>query len=548
MLGPMRRILAIALLVAACGGRSSLAPAVVASTRAPAASDRWWNGAVVYEVFVRSYRDSDGDGKGDLRGLIQKLDYLNDGNPASTTSLGVDAIWLMPIHPSPSYHGYDVTDYDGVNPDYGTQSDMDALIAECHRRGIKVILDFVPNHTSSQHPWFRDAVASPPGSHRDWYVWSPTFLDWTQPWNAATPAWYPARGGYYYALFWSGMPDLNWRNAAVRAELGAAAARWLTRSPEGVDGFRLDAIRYLVENGAGLQQDQPETHAALKELAATVRAARADAAVIGEAWADAATIAGYYGSMSVVPGGDEVPLPLDFPVADALVSGVASGSGGAATVAAALDQVARTYPPGAGDAPFLTNHDQQRVATRLLGDGARLRLAAAILLTLQGTPVVYYGEEIGMANGTCPSDECKRTPMAWETGPAGGFTTGTPWWPLSPGTATANVAAQAADPASLLSRYRSLIRLRRSSPALSRGGTQRLSSEASGVLSYLRVAAGETVLVAHNLGTSGAERELAVAGGVADVLFADPGATLRQTAGGWTVSLPASGSGVWRLR
>jgi glycosidase len=315
-----------------------------------------------------------------------------------------------------------------------------------------------------------------------------------------------------------------------------------------VDGFRLDAIRYLVENGAGLQQDQPETHAALKELAASVRAAQPDAVLLGEAWADAATIAGYFGSTATVPGGDEIPLPLDFPVADAVVTALASGASGATAVAGALDQQARSFPAGGLSAHFLTNHDQQRVATRVNASSARLGLGAAILLTLQGTPVIYYGEEIGMLNGTCSGDECKRTPMAWDASAEGGFTSGTPWWPLAPGWSSTNVSAEMGDPSSLLARYRQLVRVRKASPALRRGGTQRLSSETSGVLSFLRVDPAETVLVAHNLGTSSAERELAVAGAAADVLFADPGAVLSQAAAGWKVSLPASSSGVWRLR
>src|SRR6266403_2947702 len=218
-IGAVRSGPAIGFLLLACG---STPTPLVPATREAAASAEWWNGAVVYEVFVRSFLDSNGDGKGDLAGLISKLDYLNDGDPSTTADLGVDAIWLMPIYPSPSYHGYDVTDYDGVNPDYGTPADMDSLIAECHKRGIKVILDYVPNHTSIQHPWFSDA------SRRDWYVWSTANPGWTQPWSSSA-TWFPSGAAWYYAVFWSGMPDLNWKTAAVRAEMGAAAGRWLAR-------------------------------------------------------------------------------------------------------------------------------------------------------------------------------------------------------------------------------------------------------------------------------------------------------------------------------
>jgi len=543
----MRRPLAIALLLAACCGGSGTPPSpLVPATREPAASAGWWNGAVIYEVFVRSFRDSGTDGKGDIQGLILKLDYLNDGDPLTDTDLGVDAIWLMPIYPSPSYHGYDVTDYDGVNPDYGTAADMDQLIAECHARGIQVILDWVPNHTSDQHPWFLDSASSPNAFHRDWYVWSTTNRGWTQPWGGSQTTWFSDNGYWYYAVFWSGMPDLNWKSAAVRTELAAAAGRWMAR---GVDGFRLDAVRYLVENGSGTgQMDQPETHQYLRDFAAGVRALKPEALVLGEAWADTATIATYFHPTVAVPSGDEV-LPFDFPLADAIVAGV--GGGSARDIAAALDSVARTYPAGTGDAPFLTNHDQVRVATRLRADPAKLALAASILLTLQGTPILYYGEEIGMQNGACGSDECKRTPMAWDSTPSGGFTTATvtPWWPLSPGTATANVAAQTGDAASLLSRYRQLIRVRKASPALRLGGLERLPTDDAGVLSFLRTDAAETVLVAHNVRAGAVTASVALPGTAgAEALLADAGAALAAGSGdSWSVTLPARGSGIWRL-
>jgi alpha-amylase len=533
---PVRSIPGIGLLVLACGGGSPPTP-LVPVTREAAASAEWWNGAVVYELFIRSFLDSNADGSGDIPGLIAKLDYLNDGNPATETDLGVDAIWLMPIYPSPSYHGYDVTDYDAVNPDYGTSADMDSLIAECHKRGIKVILDYVPNHTSIQHPWFAH-----PG-HHDWYVWKATDPGWTQPWSSST-TWFLAGDAWYYAVFWSGMPDLNWTNPAVRAEMGAAAGRWLAR---GVDGFRLDAIRYLLEDGAGLQQDRAGTHADLAEWTAGVLATNPHAMVVGEAWSDTPTIATYFGSTAALPGGDGLPLLFNFPLADAVVNGVAASS--ARILAETLDSVGRTYPAGTGDAPFLTNHDQERVSSRLGADPARLRLAAAILLTLQGTPILYYGEEIGMRNGLCSSDECKRTPMAWDATARAGFTTGTPWWPLSPGTATANVASQTGDASSLLSRYRQLTRVRKASTALSRGGTTRLATEDENILSYLRTeAGGETVLVAHNLGSATASRSVTAPGTSADTLLVDPGATLSAASGGWALTLPPYGSAIWRLR
>jgi glycosidase len=533
----MRRISSVALfLLACCCGTNAPAPLVPAS-REPSASTEWWNGAVVYEVFVRSFRDSDGDGTGDLAGLIEKLDYLNDGNDATSTDLGIDALWLMPIYPSPSYHGYDVSDYDGVNAQYGTSAQLDQLIAACHQRGIKVLLDFVPNHTSNQHPWFVDAASSRGSARRDWYVWSSTNPGWTQPFGSAA-AWHQTGSGdWYYGVFSSSMPDLNWRTPAVRAEMDAIASRWLAR---GVDGFRLDAVRYLVEDGAGLQQDRPDTHTYLASWRANALAANPRAMLVGEAWADTATIATYY-------AGGDLPLFFNFPLADAVVTGVATGS--AWTAAAALDSVARAYPPGSGDAPFLTNHDQERVASRLGADPAKLKLAAAVLLTLQGTPIIYYGEEIGMLNGGCASDECKRTPMAWDATAHAGFTAGTPWWPLAPGTVDANVVSQTGDPSSLLSRYRQLIRVRKGSSALSRGGTNRLSTEDANVLSWLRTEpGGETVLVAHNFGAAVAMVHATAPGTSAEALLADPGAGLAPAAGGWSLTLPPYGSAIWRVR
>ncbi len=539
----MRRPLALVLIawLAACSGGSP-SPASVVSVRAPAASTEWWNGAVVYEVFVRSFQDSGADGKGDLAGLTARLDYLNDGNPATDSDLGVDAIWLMPIYASPSYHGYDVSDYDAVNPDYGTLADLTTLVQRAHEKGMKVILDLVPNHTSVEHPWFVDSASST--AKRDWYVWSAANPGWGQPWGGGQ-TWYPMNGAYYYAVFWSGMPDLNWNNQAVAAEMSAIASRWLAT---GVDGFRLDAVRYLVENGPGAgQQDQPETHAALRDFVANVRAAypTGDPLVVGEAWADAATIATYYGSTAVVPSGDELPLAFDFPLADAVVSSVASGD--AATLARGLDAVAAAMPAGVGDAPFLANHDQVRVATRLGGDLANLKLAASILLTLQGTPFLYYGEEVGLRNGDCATDECKRTPMAWDGSAKGGFTSGTPWWPLSPGTATGNVAAESGDPGSLLSRYRALIRARRASPALAHGGTSRLSTEASGVVAYLRTAPSETVLVAHGIAGNPQTVKLDLPDAIAQPILVDPGASLTRDGATWALALPAFGTGIWRL-
>jgi glycosidase len=532
----------LAILLAACAtGRGTelpVQPAPQAAPRPATSTGPWWNGAVFYEVFVRSFQDANGDGKGDLPGLVSRLDYLNDGDPATDTDLGVDALWLMPVFDSPSYHGYDVTDFERVNPDYGTNADLERLLAEAHRRGMKVIVDLVLNHTSSHHPWFIESASSPTSGKRDWYVWRPDDPGWGQPWNSGQSTWHERNGAHYYAIFWGGMPDLNFRTAAVRAEAKRIARLWLDR---GVDGFRLDAIRHLIEAGPGPgQSGSPETHAFLQEFAAAVKAAKPDAVLVGEVWSNTFDISDYY-----APG--ELDLLFDFPLATAIVDGVKAGDG--ASIGVALEEVIRTYPKGAVDAPFLTNHDQIRIGTQLGGDGAKLRLAAAILLTLPGAPFLWQGEELGMQNGPGTDDEWKRTPFPWDSTPGGGFTSAArPWQGFAPGKETANVAAETADPGSLLSRYRALIRARHGSQAL-RTGDLGLLPAGLPVLAYVRRGGGETVLVAHNLGA--AEATLAapgLPGSVAETLLADPGAALAKDGAAWRAALPPRSSGIWRIR
>ena len=509
----------------------------------------WARGAVFYEVFVRSFADSDGDGVGDLAGLTARLDYLNDGDPSGGRDLGVDALWLMPVFESPSYHGYDVTDYQAIEPDYGTEEDFDVLLAEAHHRGIRVIVDLVVNHSSVEHPWFGRACCSPRSPYRSWYVWRADDPGWTQPWSdgrSGYPTWHRRGDEYYYGVFWSGMPDLNWRTAAMREEMKRIAALWLER---GVDGFRLDATRHLVANGPGdLQNDQPETHAYLKDFAAAVRRRFPEAVLVGENWTDTARIAPYFGSTARIRGGDELPMNFDFPLAEAILAAVEAGA--AEPIEATLAEVARLYPPGVIDAPFLTNHDQVRLATRLAGYPARLRLAAAILLTLPGAPFLYYGEEIGLPNGPGRDDEHKRTPMPWDSSaPGRGFTTAeAPWFPFAPAGAEVSMAAQLDDPGSLLSRYRELIRVRHDSAALRSGEIELLEPGDPSVLAYLRRAPSETILVVHNLGHREAAVELPMAPpAVAHPLLAGPGATLRAAEGTLTLALPPHTTGVWRL-
>ncbi len=441
----------------------------------------WWTDAIFYEVFVRSFFDGDGDGIGDLPGLIEKLDYLNDGDPATTGDLGITALWLMPIFDSPSYHGYDVTDYYRVNPDYGTNDDFKRLMEEAHQRGMHIIIDLVLNHTSSQHPWFQDSASGPDSEKRDWYVWSDEDPRYLGPWGQKV--WHPKNGSYYYGVFWDGMPDLNLENPEVTTELYKVARFWLEEM--GVDGFRLDAIKHFVEDGKQ-QVHTPASREWLVEFYTFVKGVDAEAFIVGEAW-DSTTIAAMY-------AGSGVDAVFEFSLAGAILDSVDRGSGNA--IASAMGMVQRSYDEGSY-APFLTNHDQERTMNVLGKDSEKAKLAASVLLTLPGTPFIYYGEEIGMT-GTKP-DELIRTPMQWTSEPHGGFTTGRPWQPLNEDYEEKNVALQSRDPASLLSRYQALVALRGAHPALRSLEFAALDSEDRSVYGYLRLAGEEAILVVVNL-------------------------------------------------
>jgi glycosidase len=444
---------------------------------------------VFAEVFVRSYADADGDGVGDLRGLTAKLDYLNDGDPATTTDLGVTGLWLMPTFPSPSYHGYDVTDYRSVNPEYGSLADMRALVAAAHKRGIGVILDLPLNHTSSKHPWFA-ASRTGAGPKADWYVWS----DSPQGSN-----WHPDGKRYYYANFGPDLPDLNLRNPEVTAELTADAGFWLT--DVGVDGFRLDAAKHLIEDGA-TTENTPETHEWWKTFRGTVEAKSPAALLLGEVWDTPQN------SSSYVP--DDLDLTFDFALASTEAFGAQSGDG--SSVSRALATISSLYPLSSGFGAFLTNHDQDRIASQLKGEAGALRVAADLLLTGPGVPFIYYGEEIGMT-GAKP-DERIRTPMRWDgTSPAAGFSTDAPWEALSDDPASINVAAESADPGSLLSHYRDLIRVRAAHPALATGSWTAIDVDAPGVVAALRTSPTETALVLTNVSATAATPTLSLATG-----------------------------------
>lgn len=442
----------------------------------------WTRGAVCYEIFVRSFMDSDGDGIGDFNGLTQKLDYINDGNPSTQRDLGARCVWLMPIMPSPSYHGYDATDYYRVNPQYGTNDDFRRFVVEAHRRGIRVLIDMVLNHASSEHPYFKEALLVPASPFRDWFVFAPA-AQGQGPWGNV--AWHknPYRDEYYYGVFWHGMPDLNYAHAPVRDEAKKVATFWLREM--GVDGFRLDAIPYLVED-AGRLAGTPATHAFFREYSAHVRSVAPESFTVGEVWDSVGAMLPYYP--------DQLDGHFAFELSNAILNGVRAGNAkdlfaGYLRLQAAL--------PAERWSPFLRNHDQTRTATELRGHVARQKLAATLLLTLPGLPFVYYGEEIGMT-GDKP-DPRIRTPMHWRAGRGAGFTTGQPWEPLQPDSNTTTVAAQDADPRSLLNLFRRLIHLRGSQQALAGGTLVPLHASDTAVAAFLRADGERPVLVLANL-------------------------------------------------
>ncbi|WP_447974300.1 glycoside hydrolase family 13 protein [Nitrospira sp. Kam-Ns4a] len=517
----------------------------------------WWQGAVIYQIYPWSFQDSDGDGIGDLPGIVARLGYLN-GEP---DSLGVDAVWLSPIFPSPMKDfGYDVAEYCDVDPRFGSLKDFDRLVEAAHRRGIRVILDLVLNHTSDQHPWFREARASRAAPKRDWYYWAEPrrrLGGWwrTRPSNWQSvfggPAWeWDARTGQYYLhSFLKEQPDLNWRHPAVREAMLAVVRFWLER---GVDGFRLDAINWIGKDTSwpdnprrlGLRaytrqvhrydRDQPDTHEVLRELRLALRE-YPEAVLIGEASADTpGGPAVFYGD-----GSDELHLAFNFRLL--------KSPWRADRFRQVIREWDRAVPPGAWPTQVLSNHDQSRHRTRYgrgadtAGAARRARAAALLLLTLRGTPFLYYGEEIGMGDVRLTRSQLRdpftrrywpfrrgrdpaRTPMQWDASPHAGFTTGTPWLPVSPDFARVNVAAESADPASLLALYRRLIRLRRASPALRLGAYREVPEAPDDCLVYLREAASERVLVAVNFTDRGQTFALPSLRGEGELLLStDPG-------------------------
>ncbi len=480
----------LVMLVAASLFALAAAAAPLATSETPwiaaAPAERWHttpDEGVYYEVFVRSFADTSGDGNGDLRGLTARLDHV--------AALGATGLWLMPIHPSPTYHGYDVTDYRAIHPDYGTMADFLVFLDAAHARGLRVVLDLVVNHSSSQHPWFQRALAGDP-AYRAMYVWSDERLDWRG--TGGGPAWHPAGDGtYYLGLFEGGMPDLNHRNPLVTEAMLDVAAFWLDL---GVDGFRVDAIQHVIESEDGVIANTPENLAWVRTFNAALRERHPGAFIVGETWTATPAIAAYH---------REAGLDMSFnsPLWRELNAAVQSRS--AIGLRAQLQQDEDAYPPGAWRGTFLANHDHIRPATALSPlrrDDARIRLAAGLLLTLPGTPFLYYGEEIGLPNGPGDSDPDKRTPMRWSASEDGGFSVATPWRAMSTTDPSISVAAQRGEPDALLTWYQRLIALRASQAPLAAGSLEVVAGLAGSQLAFWREADGERLLVVANLGAA----------------------------------------------
>lgn len=439
----------------------------VLSPNSTATQQSWWRNSVFYEIFIRSFSDSNGDGIGDFNGITSKLDYLQ--------GLGIKGIWLMPINPSPSYHGYDVTDYYEVNPQYGTLDDFKNLVAQAHARDIRIIIDLVLNHTSSQHPFFLDANNNPQSSYRDFYIWADSFPG---------SHWYTGTTGFYYAYFGPDLPDLNYTNPDVTKEMDNVVHYWLTDI--GIDGFRIDAAKHLIEEGLQLEGTE-STHAWLRDFYQMYKAENPQAYTVGEIFGAGAFAATVY-------TGDQLDQIFNFEMAGGFTG---SALGGSNTGIFSAITFALKDMPGGEYATFLSNHDQNRIMSTLGGNVGKAKVAAALMLTSPGTPFLYYGEEIGM-QGQKP-DEDIRLPMQWSDADSAGFTTGTPWRAPYKNYLQVNVASETNDPASLLSYYRTLINIRNQHPALRTGSIAFVTTTNRGVYAGLRVSDGEIILIVVNL-------------------------------------------------
>jgi alpha-glucosidase len=480
---------------------------------------RWWQKGVVYQVYPRSFQDSDGDGIGDLRGITERLDLLE--------WLGVDAVWISPFYPSPmADFGYDITDYTDVHPMFGTLSDFDALVAGAHRRNIRVILDYVPNHTSDEHPWFVESRSSRENPKREWYLWQDPSPDggppnnWQSVFGGGAWEWDAATQQYYYHAYLREQPDLNWRNPEVREAMMDVLRFWLER---GVDGFRVDALRQLVKDDhlrdnppnpdhyarspydallPVYSTDRPETHEAVREMRSVLEE-YGDRLLIGELYLPIDRLVTYYGENN-----SGVHLPFNFHLI--------STPWNAREVAALIDTYEAALPQGGWPTWVLGNHDRSRIASRV-GD-AQARVAAMLLFTLRGTPTLYYGDELGMRDVEIPPERVQdpfeknvpgrglgrdpaRTPMQWDASPNAGFCPPDvePWLPVANDYRTYNVATGRGDPTSMLNLHRRLLALRRSEPALALGSYEPVETTGD-LLAYARKKDGRRLLIVLNLG------------------------------------------------
>jgi len=430
---------------------------------------------------VRSFYDATGDGYGDLQGLIDKLDYLNDGDPNTDADLGINALWLLPVFESPTYHGYGITDYYTVESDYGDNETFRRLVSAAHQRGIYVIVDVALNHTSDKHPWFKDAISGPDAIHRDWYVWVDSDPGWLAP--DKREVWFQSKGKYYYAFFGGSLPDLNLRNEAVTTQVFDVIDFWLRDM--GVDGFRLDAVRHLVEEGQK-QESTASTHQWLKRFYQFYKGVQPNAFAIGEVTGSTAERLPYYNA--------EVDMCFEFDWASAIVSSVDSGD---PTPLRTKQASLQALLPQGQYGTFLGLQDSDRILSQLRGSVPKARLAATLLLTSPGVPFLWYGEEIGM-RGSKP-DIYIRRPMQWADQLRAGFSTGRPWMEVDLNYDQVNVAEESVDPESLLSHYRRLTRLRLGYEALRTGAWMTVQATNDQVYAYLRHADDQDVLVVANL-------------------------------------------------
>ncbi|MCX9157702.1 alpha-amylase family glycosyl hydrolase [Niveibacterium sp. 24ML] len=526
----IRATLAVLLLGGAATARSAdPLPAVdvspVKKLEAPSALPANWKHGAFVEIFVRSYQDSDGDGKGDLRGLISRLDYLRD--------LGITGIWLMPITESQDKdHGYAVANYRSVDRDYGTLADFDELLRQAHARGIGVIIDYVINHSGGMNPLFVNSNDSPKNPYRDWYIWRNKAPDG---WNIyGQDPWYDGSHGVYFAGFWSQMPDFNLNNPKVVAYHLDNLRFWLNR---GVDGFRFDAVGHLIENGPAAWENQKENHALMGKVREVVmgypnRYMVCESPAASRAFAMPQSCDSAFG----------------FPLQTSLVTAATGDSVAIEEVAAFWQTSPLTM------ASFLSNHDAfagDRVWDQLAGDRAQYRLAAASNLLLAGTPFIYYGEEIGISGATkLQGDPRLRTPMSWTGDKAtGGFTSGKPYRPLSSNVAKNNVAAAQAAEDSLLAFYKSVIALRKSRESLMRGKHERVVA-AGRILSTQRVLPNERSVVIFNYGSKDATANLQhlPAGATLRALWPRGGAKFSASSkGGASVPMPKQSFAVFAV-